>query len=188
MMGFAIQECEGLLDREQCSHLIESYGHDMARSTVLDPSTRSRAISDNRLSTSKKIERKSLRQDIRSLLSMGLQTATGAAEERFEPFELVHYNVGERFTRHYDWFDTAFDIKNQRTHSVIVYLCDVPRGGETYFPFLGRSITPKLGKLIVWNNTQNGQVLRAALHESRAVEDGEKWVLVTWVREGGFDG
>jgi prolyl 4-hydroxylase len=181
MQAFKIEECEGLLDHEQCSHLIQSYGRDMGRSTVLDYSTRSRSISDSRLSTSKKINRSALRSDIKTLLSMGLQSATGAEEERFEPFELVHYNVGE--------FDAKlFDVKPgcQRTHSVIVYLCDVQRGGETFFPFMNRSIAPKEGKLIVWNNMHDGQVLRAALHESRAVEAGEKWVLVTWVREGIF--
>lgn len=187
--AFKIEECEGLLNHEQCSHLIANYGRDMGRSTVLDYSTRSRSISDSRLSTSKKIDRSALRSDIQALLSIGLQSATGAAEERFEPFELVHYNIGECFTPHYDWFDSkVFDVKpgGQRTHSVIVYLCDVQLGGETFFPFMNRSITPKEGKLIVWNNMHDGQVLRAALHESRAVEVGEKWVLVTWVREGVF--
>lgn len=94
--------------------------------------------------------------------------------DRLEPWELIRYNVGQYFSRHVDGKD--------RTHSVVVYLNDVPAGGETAFPVLGRVVKPELGKAVIWDNQLGSRQSKELVHESRPVLDGQKWVLVSWVR------
>ena len=42
-----------------------------------------------------------------------------------------------------------------RMMTFFVYLQDVEQGGETYFPHLNLTFTPKLGRVLIWPNVQN---------------------------------
>ena len=80
--------------------------------------------------------------------------------ENAEPFQIVHYDVGQKYDYHFDSFDTSdaeyFDgyVKTggQRLLTVLGYLRDVPSGGETGFNRLGLNVQPRMGSIIVWYN------------------------------------
>ncbi|KAJ4916860.1 Prolyl 4-hydroxylase 5 [Raphanus sativus] len=62
-------------------------------------------------------------------------------EQNIESFEVVkfqvlHYQVGQKYEPHYDYFLDEFNTKNggQRIATVLMYLLDVDDGGETVFP------------------------------------------------------
>ena len=113
-----------------------------------------------------------------------------------EPFQVVHYKVGQEYKYHYDSFDES-DIgfneeytKNggQRLITVLGYLRDVPKGGETGFSHLGVNIQPRRGSIIVWWNVEPNTTKREikSLHAGLPVLEGEKYAFNLWFREKEF--
>ena len=113
-----------------------------------------------------------------------------------EPFQVVHYKVGQEYNYHYDSFDES-DIgfneeytKNggQRLITVLGYLRDVPKGGETGFSRLGVNIQPRRGSIIVWWNVEPNTTKREikSLHAGLPVLEGEKYAFNLWFREREF--
>jgi prolyl 4-hydroxylase len=184
-----LAEQPGVLTEAQCSFVIETFRGSLQPSFIggLAGKTQSKA----RTSHGYPIPRGVLRTDIADALRVALADVSAVSEACVEPWSLLHYAQGAYYRPHVDWFLPAqaelLSNGGQRTHSVIVYLSDVERGGETFFPLLRKAVTPRTGLLITWNNMLNGMPLFAALHESRAVEAGEKWALVTWIREREYD-
>lgn len=112
----------------------------------------------------------------------------GAHRTQFEPWSLVHYGIGGYFEGHYDRLDpekNSVEYVNggQRIYSALLYLSEEVEGGETFFPRLKRKIVPETGKLVVWNNLVEGRSTGTALHQALPVKRGEKWVLVSLIRE-----
>ncbi|PNX88805.1 prolyl 4-hydroxylase alpha-2 subunit, partial [Trifolium pratense] len=103
-----------------------------------------------------------------------------------EEFNILHYEVGQMYEPHTDYFEDAFNIKNggQRIATMLMYLSDVEEGGETVFPAAkgnfssvpwwnelsdcgkkGLSIKPKMGDaLLFWSMKPNGTVDPSSLH------------------------
>ena len=113
-----------------------------------------------------------------------------------EPFQVVHYKVGQEYNYHYDSFDES-DIgfneeytKNggQRLITVLGYLRDVPKGGETGFSRLGVNIQPRRGSVIVWWNVEPNTTKREikSQHAGLPVLEGEKYAFNLWFRENEF--
>jgi prolyl 4-hydroxylase len=63
--------------------------------------------------------------------------ATMIPRNHGEPFNVLRYEIGQRYASHYDAFDPAQygPQKNQRVASFLLYLTDVEEGGETMFPY-----------------------------------------------------
>lgn len=71
----------------------------------------------------------------------------------------------------------------ERTHCAVLYLGSCASGDATDFPGLQLRLAPAPGTLVVW--TLLGSFRMAQMARPRAVrgESGERWELVTWVRE-----
>ena len=56
-----------------------------------------------------------------------------------EPFNVLRYELGQKYDSHYDTFDPASygTQPSQRIASFLLYLTDVEEGGETHFPLEG---------------------------------------------------
>ena len=76
-----------------------------------------------------------------------------------EQLQLVHYNHGQEYTAHHDFGYAPVDDKNQpaRFATLLFYLNDVEKGGETEFPRWingettdGLFATPKKGKAVLF--------------------------------------
>ncbi len=113
-----------------------------------------------------------------------------------EPLQGHLYYPGQEYREHYDWFEPgsesfethASDARGgQRTWTVLVYLSDVTEGGGTEFVRLGRTITPKPGRAVIWNNLYpSGRPNPDVLHRAQPVVSGEKAVLTMWFRSKGL--
>lgn len=185
-----LTERSGTLSEAQCATVISRYRERLVRSGASDMDGK-RIISPTRTSFGFKIPRGDLQPDIANALHEAVVETTGVSDsDRVEPWSLLHYGQDDCYRTHVDWFSPAQSILfingGQRTHSVILYLSTVERGGETFFPIIRRIITPCIGLLVAWNNTFGERTLFETLHESKPVEAGEKWALVTWVRERTF--
>ena len=85
-----------------------------------------------------------------------------------ERFRGYRYQAGQAFRPHYD----GSFVRNEDERSLLtllVYLCDVPLGGETRFLELGATITPKPGRALLFQHR--------LLHEGADVQAGHKYVL-----------
>ncbi|RDX63482.1 putative prolyl 4-hydroxylase 9 [Mucuna pruriens] len=118
-----------------------------------------------------------------------------------EAFNILRYEVGQRYNSHYDAFnpDEYGPQKTQRMASFLLYLTDVEEGGETMFPFenglnmdgnygyedcLGLRVKPRQGDgLLFYSLLPNGTIDPTSLHGSCPVIKGEKWVATKWIRD-----
>ena len=113
-----------------------------------------------------------------------------------EPFQVVHYTENQEYDYHYDSFDENDEGYNeeytnnggQRLITVLGYLRDVPKGGETGFNHLGVSIQPRRGSIIVWWNVEQDTTKREikSQHAGLPVLEGEKYAFNLWFRENEF--
>jgi prolyl 4-hydroxylase len=71
--------------------------------------------------------------------------------------------------------------------TLIVYLNDVPDGGETVFPEVGLSVSPRRGNAVYFEYANSRQQLDGkSLHAGGAVVQGQKWALTKWMRTRRF--
>lgn len=124
----------------------------------------------------------------------------GVPPAHCEHFSLVRYREGECFQLHNDWFpNEAFQnqIWGQRICTVLVYLNTLKccQGGETIFPNLNLSVTPRCGAALVWanivedlgsKNTPQSNIISdgSVVHGSEPLSaDTEKYVVNLFFRE-----
>ena len=108
-----------------------------------------------------------------------------------EPVQGQHYEVGQEFKAHCDWFspggadwDKFCSVAGQRTWTFMIYLNEVQAGGATRFKVAKKTVQPRTGKLLGWNNRcSDGSVNPATIHHAMKVRQGEKYVITKWYRE-----
>jgi prolyl 4-hydroxylase len=108
-----------------------------------------------------------------------------------EPMQVLHYDPGQSFARHFDFLDPAVpafaeDVarSGQRIVTFLTYLNDDYAGGETDFPQLGISHRGKAGEALIFANIDaSGAPDRRTLHAGLPPHSGEKWLLSQWVRD-----
>ncbi|XAR57733.1 Procollagen-proline dioxygenase [Bertholletia excelsa] len=118
-----------------------------------------------------------------------------------EAFNVLRYEIGQRYNSHYDAFHPAEygPQKSQRVASFLLYLSDVEEGGETMFPFengmnidgnydfrmcIGLKVKPHRGDgLLFYSLFPNGTIDPTSLHGSCPVITGGKWVATKWIRD-----
>ncbi|KAF8101105.1 hypothetical protein N665_0210s0040 [Sinapis alba] len=95
--------------------------------------------------------------------------------ENEEGLEVIHYEVGQKFDRHFDGMG--------RLATFLMYMSDVEEGGETVFPMSsgGLSVSPKKGDAVLfWNKRTDGSQDPSSLHCGRPVIKGNKWASTKW--------
>ncbi|GAB2259928.1 hypothetical protein Droror1_Dr00010783 [Drosera rotundifolia] len=117
-----------------------------------------------------------------------------------EAFNILRYEIGEKYNSHYDVFNPAEygPQTSQRVASFLLYLSEVEEGGETMFPFeddkldasydftqcIGLKVKPKQGDgLLFYSLFVNGTIDPTSLHGSCPVIKGGKWVATKWIRD-----
>jgi hypothetical protein len=110
-----------------------------------------------------------------------------------EDSQILHYEVGQQFNPHYDFFDVKFpalarevERRGQRALTLLIYLNDNYEGGDTAFPVLGRAFKGRKGDaLIFWNLGEDGAPDYRTQHTGTAPTRGEKWLFSQWIRVRG---
>jgi prolyl 4-hydroxylase len=108
----------------------------------------------------------------------------------FEAVTVLHYDVGEEITEHYDFIDPNLptyteEIAQQgdRVVTFLVYLNDDYAEGQTAFPRLDISHKGRRGEALFFVNAQNGRADTRTLHAGRDPAAGEKWIVSQFVRD-----
>lgn len=113
--------------------------------------------------------------------------------ENSESIQVIYYNKTQEYKNHYD----AYDFNNsetskrclsnggQRILTALCYLNNVGEGGETNFPNLNKYVSPKRGRLVVFENTYKNTNIKHvnSLHAGMPVIEGQKYAFNLWFRE-----
>jgi prolyl 4-hydroxylase len=103
---------------------------------------------------------------------------------------VLHYDVGEQITNHYDFIDPSIPdydqevrTRGERIMTFLAYLNDDYEGGETEFPRLGVRHKGRRGEgLYFINALPDGKPDRRSWHAGRPPVRGEKWILSQFIR------
>lgn len=134
------------------------------------------------------------REDVPKYMAK-VSVLTGKSVEHCELPQVGRYLPTQQYVQHFDAFD--FSDKNgirvganggQRTVTVLVYLNDVQKGGQTVFPALNLQVQPKKGMaLVFFPATVDGLLDKMALHAALPAID-TKYVSQVWLRQFKYEG
>jgi prolyl 4-hydroxylase len=114
--------------------------------------------------------------------------------ENGEGLQVLRYGAGGHTAPHFDFLipsnptnEASLKRSGQRLSTLMIYLSDVTRGGETVFPEVGLAVTPRKGNAVYFEYANSRQQLDArSLHAGAPVIEGEKWAVTKWMRTRPF--
>ncbi|RAL46492.1 hypothetical protein DM860_004771 [Cuscuta australis] len=190
------------LSKDECQYLINLAKPHMEKSTVVDNETGKSKDSRVRTSSGTFLARGG--DKIISNIEKRIADFSFIPVENGEGLQVLHYEVGQKYEPHYDYFADEYNIKNggQRVATLLMYLSDVEEGGETLFPAAegnftavpwwnelsecgrqGLSLKPKMGDaLLFWSMKPDASPDPSSLHGSCPVIKGNKWSCTKWMR------
>jgi prolyl 4-hydroxylase len=106
----------------------------------------------------------------------------GIPADNGENLQILRYLPGQEYKPHFDYFQSP-SVTNNRISTIVMYLNDVAAGGETFFPALNLSVSPRKGTAVYFEYFYNNPALNEmTLHAGTPVTAGEKWVATKWMR------
>ncbi|XP_075106100.1 putative prolyl 4-hydroxylase 10 [Nicotiana tabacum] len=190
------------LSKEECEYLISLAKPHMQKSTVVDSATGK--SKDSRVRTSSGTFLARGRDKVIRNIEKKIADFTFIPVEHGEGLQVLHYEVGQKYEPHYDYFLDEFNTKNggQRIATVLMYLSDVEEGGETVFPAAkgnysavpwwnelsecgkdGLSVKPKRGDaLLFWSMKPDATLENYNFYGGCPVIKGNKWSSTKWIR------
>lgn len=146
--------------------------------------------------------------EIVSAIEKRVAAWTFLPEENAESMQVLRYEIGQKYDAHFDYFHDKNNVKHggQRIATVLMYLTDVKKGGETVFPNAegshlqykdetwsecsrsGLAVKPKKGDALLFFGLHvNATTDTSSLHGSCPVIEGEKWSATKWIHVRSFD-
>ena len=124
------------------------------------------------------------------LLREKLARLAGVPAHGLEAPQVLHYQPGQSFDWHVDYFDPAnpghrepLASGGQRVVTALVWLNDDYNGGETAFVHGDLKAKGRKGDALLWANvTPLGAPQPLSRHAGLPPTSGEKWVLSQWMR------
>ncbi|KAG8660047.1 hypothetical protein MANES_02G110601v8 [Manihot esculenta] len=172
------------LSKEECDYLINLAKPHMQKSVVVDSKTGKSKDSKVRTSSGTFLPR-GRDEKIREI-EKRISDFTFIPVEHGEGLQVLHYEVGQKYEPHFDYFKDEFNTMNggQRIATLLMYLSDVEEGGETVFPSAkgnysavpwwnelsecgkgGLSVKPKMGDaLLFWSMNPDASLDPSSLH------------------------
>jgi len=116
----------------------------------------------------------------------------GISPEYSEAIQVQHYEVGQQFKRHCDYFQEGSAYQQNgpeygnRTWSFMVYLNDGMQGGGTKFHAINQTFAPRKGRALFWANLYMDRTPNPnTMHSGEPVVSGHKVIITKWFREFG---
>jgi hypothetical protein len=174
----------------ECRWLISLTRPRLAPATVFDKAT-GEQICDQSRDNSFFVLRIGEMNVLTEVLRQRIAAATQLPVPLFEPSQVLHYAVGQRFKAHYDFLDPnnpayreTLARFGQRVATFLIYLNDGYQGGETSFPAISLNYSAEEGDALFFANvTQEGAPDPKTLHAGLPPTSGEKWVFSQWIRD-----
>lgn len=189
------------LSKEECEYLVSLARPNMLKSTVVDSATGK--SKDSRVRTSSGTFLGRGQDKIIRGIEKRIADFTFIPVEHGEGLQVLHYEVGQKYEPHYDYFHDQYNTKNggQRIATLLMYLSDIEAGGETVFPSVkvnsslipdwnelsecgksGLSVRPRRGDaLLFWSMRPDSSLDPSSLHGGCPVISGNKWSATKWM-------
>ncbi len=173
-----------------CAWLIgRARGH-LQRATVYDAVSRRDEVHEMRSNTVANFNYATL-DVVQFLVQARMSLTCGLRMQQLEAPMVLHYDVGEQITPHFDFIDVhAPDYEQQireqgqRMITFLLYLNDDYAGGETTFPKLGLvNRGTACDGLYFINSHPDGAPNRDMLHTGSPPTAGEKWIVSQFIRD-----
>ncbi|XP_022138694.1 probable prolyl 4-hydroxylase 4 [Momordica charantia] len=199
---------EGFLTDLECDHLVSLARSELKRSEVADDKSGESVLSTVRTSSGMFI---SNREDpIVAGIEDKIAAWTFLPKENGEDIQVLRYEHGQRYESHYDYFVDKVNLARggHRLATVLMYLSDVTKGGETVFPLAEKSrhrqaletdedlsecakkgiaVKPRKGDaLLFFSLDPNAIPDTNSLHGGCPVIEGEKWSATKWIHVDSF--
>ena len=175
---------DNFLSNKECDEIIKlSKNRKFTRGFVLDSDSEN-TVSEIRTNSLIWIEHET--NHLTKKIVNRISSLINLPPENAEDIQLIRYKKNEQYKHHYDAFHIESDLtSNQRLFTALVYLSDVEKGGETDFKELSLKITPKKGKLIIFQNCLEDNITPhpKSIHAGLPVLEGEKYAFNLWFHE-----
>lgn len=117
---------------------------------------------------------------------------TGIPETNAENLQLLRYGPQQYYQTHSDYIEYQRDRQcGVRILTFYMYLNDVEEGGGTEFPRLGKTVSPKRGRAVLWpsvlDEDPNAKDSRT-IHTALKVIKGVKYGANAWIHNRDFQG
>lgn len=183
---------DDLFSMDECDELIRLSRIKLQRSTIVDPTTGLETVIAERSSYGTFFN--AGETGFISQLENRIAVVMNCPAENGEGLQILNYQVGAEYKPHFDYFPpgdpgSAVHLAKggQRVSTLVIYLNDVEGGGETMFPDVGLSVTPKKGSAVYFEYCNSlGQTDPLSLHSGAPVVTGEKWIATKWMRQGRY--
>lgn len=178
---------DNFLNKQECEKIVELIKQKLAPSTITNKSEEDTAFRTSKTCSLSEIEN-SLIKDVDRRICQYL----GINPSYSEKIQGQHYEIGEEFKAHTDYFEIneleEFGAtQGQRTWTFMIYLNDSQEGGETLFKNLDVSFNPQKGQAVIWCSLYpNGCPNPDTIHQSKPVLEGEKTIITKWFRSQGL--
>nr|XP_043627845.1 probable prolyl 4-hydroxylase 4 isoform X2 [Erigeron canadensis] len=200
---------EGFLTDEECDHLISLAKAELKRSSVADNLSGESKLSEVRTSSGMFIAKN--KDPIVAGIEDKLATWTFLPKENGEDIQVLRYEHGQKYDPHFDYFTDPVNVARggHRIATVLMYLSNVEKGGETVFPSAeasrhqktskadddlsecakkGIAVKPKKGDALLFFSLYPTAIPDAmSLHGGCPVLQGEKWSATKWIHVDAFD-
>lgn len=169
---------EDFLTDEECNYMMDyCEQHQLFNRSMTGAADGASEVTANRTSYSAFIA--SCRQD--AMFSSIIARAADLMEvetARVEDLQCVRYGQGQEYRPHFDSFERGL----KRKATLLVYLNDDFEGGETIFPEIGISVSPKKGMALAFINLdEQHNDLVYSLHGGAPVTAGTKYACNIWI-------
>nr|AFK35574.1 unknown [Lotus japonicus] len=200
---------EGFLTGLECDHLISLAKSELKRSAVADNLPGDSKLSEVRTSSGMFISKK--KDPIVAGIEDKISAWTFLPKENGEDMQVLRYEHGQKYDPHYDYFTDKVNIVRggHRMATVLLYLTNVTRGGETVFPVAeepprrrgletnsdlsecakkGIAVKPRRGDALLFFSLHTTAIPDTdSLHAGCPVIEGEKWSATKWIHVDSFD-
>ncbi|CAM6087607.1 unnamed protein product [Calypogeia fissa] len=196
--------CEHFLTEEECDHLKNLASGKLTKSMVVRNGGK-RVHDESRTSSGMFLDK--AQDDIVKRIEDRIAAWTFLPPENGESIQVLRYQYGQKYEPHPDFFNEEYNSKERggnRMATVLMYLSDATKGGETTFPSiqdkstfkddswsecgkLGLAVKPKKGTaLLFYNLAPNATPDMASRHMGCPVLEGEKWSATKWIHVSPF--
>lgn len=185
-----IRSAPGFATAGECQWLIDAARGKLGRALTYDLATGAGTVDPGRSNSA--VEFKLSQLDVVvQVVRTRIAAITKLPLPLFEPPQVLHYDVGQEFSPHYDFLETESTGQKdelarfgQRIATFLICLNDGFEGGETDFPAVPLRFHGNTGDALFFANVDpSGAPDRRTLHAGLPPTSGEKWVFSQWIRD-----
>ncbi|KAI4347638.1 hypothetical protein L6164_008432 [Bauhinia variegata] len=194
------------LSDDECDHLINLAKDKLEKSMVADNESGKSIMSKVRTSSGMFLQK--AQDEVVADIEARIAAWAFLPIENGEPIQILHYENGQKYEPHFDFFhDKANqELGGHRIATVLMYLSNVKKGGETVFPDAegklsqpkdenwsecakkGYAVKPEKGDALLFFSLHlDATTDSRSLHGSCPVIEGEKWSATKWIHVRDFE-